>query len=613
MNTKNKFLLMVTLMLAALATATIVNVGLNFREFAINAAVAKAKLTANIVKDGLTAHMVNHIMDKRKYFLNTITQNNEVKNLWIARGQNVIEQYGKGFSYENARDEIDREVLGSGKMVKKVTETPDTAELRITIPYIAQSTAQVSCLECHSVNDGAILGAISMEFDINSVRNASTLTIAKIFGINVIFIFIALLVLNHYIKPYMELFSNLRDGIKKAHSGDFSHRFETRVSGEGKDVAEQINTLFHKMQETFGEIKHSLSTFVTKSNLACSDPLFEAKIIIKELADIYKFKKTIELDDTKELVYERITTVLQTKYDIHNFSFYEIDRINKTREAIYISHKSYCNTNVDKNVNLCRAYRTDTDIISTDFPDLCTSCHHNESRYICIPFDISDEVSLTLNVVVDNASNFEDIAMSVSSIKNYIEAAKPVIESKILTDKLRDTTLRDGMTGLYNRRFLEQFIDKLAKQALRNDTKYSVLMLDIDYFKMVNDTYGHDMGDVVIKALSEVIRTSIREADLAVRYGGEEFVILLHNATPEGSLSVAQKIHDEFNKRKFNVNGEVIQKTISIGISQFPDDANSIWKAIKYADTALYYAKEHGRDQVIEFKQEMFEGEGDNF
>ncbi len=613
MNTKNKFLLMVTLMLAALATATIVNVGLNFREFAINSAVDKAKLTANIVKDGLTSHMVNGFMDKRKYFLDTITQNNEVKKLWIARGENVIEQYGKGFSYENARDEIDREVLASGKIIKKITETPDTVSLRITIPYKADSTAKVSCLECHNVNDGAILGAISMKFDINGIRNAGTLTILKIFGINVLFIFIALLFLNHYIKPYMELFSNLREGIQKAHGGDFSHRFDTRVSGEGKEVADQINTLFHKMQETFGEIKHSLTTFVTKSNLGCSDPLFEAKIIIKELADIYKFKKTIELDDTKDLVYERITTVLQTKYDIHNFSFFEIDRTNKTRDAIYISHKSYCDANVDKNVDLCRAYRTDTDIISTDFPNLCSSCHHNEDEYICIPFDINDEVSLTLNIVVEDASKFEDINMNITSIKNYIEAAKPVIESKILTDKLRETTLRDGMTGLYNRRFLEQFIDKLAKQALRNETVYSVLMLDIDYFKMVNDTYGHDVGDRVIKSLSDVIKGSIRDADLAIRYGGEEFVVLLYNSTKEGSLVVAQKIHDEFNKMKFDINGETLQKTISIGVAQFPEDANSIWKAIKFADTALYYAKEHGRNQVIEFKLEMFDGEGENF
>ena len=134
-------------------------------------------------------------------------------------------------------------------------------------------------------------------------------------------------------------------------------------------------------------------------------------------------------------------------------------------------------------------------------------------------------------------------------------------------------------------------------------------MLDIDYFKMVNDTYGHDIGDIVIKGLSEVLSKNIRGSDLAIRYGGEEFVILLHNSTLEGSLEVAEKIHKEFNRQKFQIGQEVLQKTISIGVAQFPSDAASIWKCIKFADTALYYAKEHGRNQVIKFVPEMFEGE----
>jgi diguanylate cyclase (GGDEF)-like protein len=136
------------------------------------------------------------------------------------------------------------------------------------------------------------------------------------------------------------------------------------------------------------------------------------------------------------------------------------------------------------------------------------------------------------------------------------------------------------------------------------------MMLDIDYFKIVNDTYGHDAGDTIIKGLSEVINETIRKADLAIRYGGEEFVVLLHNATRDGALEVAQKIHDKFNERKFRVgSAETIQKTISIGLAHFPEDADSIWKVIKFADTALYEAKNTGRNQVIEFKSEMFESE----
>ena len=608
MNTKNKFLLMVTLMLAALATATIVNVSLNFREFAINAAIDKANLTANIVKDGLTSHMVNGFMDKRKYFLDTIMDNSDVKKLWIVRGKNVSDQYGKGFSYENPHDQIDTQVLTDGKMYQKVSESADTVQLRITIPYKATGTARASCLECHHVNDGDTLGAISMVFDIDNVRNASTLTILKIFGINVLFIGIALLVLNYFVSPYMTLFSNLREGIHKAHSGDFSYRFETTVSGEGKEVTNQINTLFSKMQETFGEIQESLTTFLTQSNLTCTDPLYEAKTIIKELSDIYKFKKTIELDESKESVYGRIVSVLKSKYDVQHFSFFEIDKAHKTRNAIHVTHLNLCDPSVDKNAQLCRAFRTDTETISKDFNDLCENCH-NENDYICIPFDIDESISLVINIIIEDPREFERINNTTRSIQNYLEAAKPVIESKILTEKLRDTTLRDGMTSLYNRRFLEQFIDKLVQQATRDNTSYSVMMLDIDYFKMVNDTYGHDVGDIVIKGLADVIKKSVRGADLAIRYGGEEFLILLYKATKEGSLEVAKKIHDEFNKLKFQIQHETLQKTISIGVAQFPSDANSIWKAIKFADTALYYAKENGRDQVVEFKTEMFEGE----
>jgi diguanylate cyclase (GGDEF)-like protein len=596
-------------MLAALTTATIVNVGLNFRDFAINSALDKASLTANIVKDGLTSHMVNGMMDKRQYFLETIADNNDIKKLWIVRGEKVSNQFGAGFSYEHPHDAIDTKVLSSGMMTKEIIESADNVKLRITIPYIAQSTPKISCVQCHNVQDGDTLGAISMEFDIDAIRNASTMTILKIFGINVLFIFIALFVLNYFVSPYMELFSNLRDGIKKAHSGNFSHRFTTRVSGEGKEVTEQINTLFHKMEETFGEIKHSLATFMTKSNLSCSDPLFEAKIIIKELADIYKFKKTIELDNSKEKIYERLITISKEKYEITNFSIHEIDKHTKARTLIYATDKVICSPLVNKNADLCRAFRTGTEVVSTDFPNLCDSCKEIEGEYICIPFSISDEMSMTLNIIASDPSQLGVFNMHSQTIHNYLEAAKPVIESRILTDKLRDTTLRDGMTGLYNRRFLEQFIDKLGKQALRDDTKYSVLMLDIDYFKMVNDTYGHDVGDIVIKGLADAITSSIRDSDLAIRYGGEEFLILLHNSTIEGSLEVANKIHDAFNTKKFQIGSEVLQKTMSIGVAQFPSDATSIWKCIKFADTALYFAKEHGRDQVVGFKDDMFVGD----
>ncbi|MDQ7068147.1 MAG: GGDEF domain-containing protein [Sulfurimonas sp.] len=176
--------------------------------------------------------------------------------------------------------------------------------------------------------------------------------------------------------------------------------------------------------------------------------------------------------------------------------------------------------------------------------------------------------------------------------------------------KLRDTSLRDAMTGLYNRRFLEEFIDTLMSQATREKNSYSVMMLDVDFFKMVNDTYGHDIGDKVIVEIGKLLLGSIREADLAIRYGGEEFIIMLHNASKEGALQVAQKIHQAFAALVFEVgNGETIHKTLSIGIARFPEDGDTIWKCIKYADTALYVAKTTGRNKIVEYTKEMSEME----
>jgi diguanylate cyclase (GGDEF)-like protein len=200
----------------------------------------------------------------------------------------------------------------------------------------------------------------------------------------------------------------------------------------------------------------------------------------------------------------------------------------------------------------------------------------------------------------------DDIHQNITSIENYLEAAKPVIESKILMEQLRDSSLRDGMTKLYNRRFLEEFIDKVMNQTMRENGTYSVLMIDIDFFKLVNDNYGHDAGDIVIKGLANILNANIRSADLAIRYGGEEFLVLLHNATDDGAMSVASKIQSDFNSTKFVVDTESIQKTLSIGVSIFPTDADSIWKVIKYADTALYEAKNTGRNKVVRFSKEMF-------
>lgn len=613
MTPKSKLLFIVAILLLSLGLAIIVNVSLNFRDYSIKNAIEKSNLTAAIVKDGLTSHMLNGTMDKREYFLEQISHNNNaINSLWLVRSQNVIDQYGEGFNNETIRDAIDAKVIETGEMITKITEHTNNIILRVTIPYKATTTiSSANCLQCHNVQRGDTLGAISMKFDITNMRNNGLLTVFKILGINLVFIVIVLFLINHYVTPYIKLFSNMQEGITKAYSGDFTHEFKSSVKGDAKEIVLQLNTLFKKMQETFGDIKYNLATFIPKGSVASSDPLYEANAIIGELSDIYKFKKTIEHDTTKEVVYERIMSILKNKYKLLSFAFYEIDVKSSTRKLINETDGfSICDSIVNDDALLCRAQRTKTDVVSTEFVNLCQTCHPEGMHYICIPFSINKDNTLVISITTKDESEISRINSQIPNIKNYLEAAKPVIESRMLMAKLKDTSLRDAMTGLYNRRFLEEFIDQIMSQAHRENETYSVLMLDVDFFKKVNDTYGHDVGDKVIVAIGKLLNDNIRDADLAIRYGGEEFVVLLHNATEKGTQAVASKIHSAFANFIFDLgSGETLQKTMSIGIAKFPKDGDTIWKCIKFADTALYVAKTTGRNKIVNYKAEMSESE----
>jgi diguanylate cyclase (GGDEF)-like protein len=613
MNSNKKLLIIVAAMLLFLMSAVVINVSINFRDYSFKSALDKANSTAMFVKDGLTAHMVDGTIDKREFFLHNIRNHKNINDLWVIRGENVNQQFGNGFANEKPRDAMDKQVLQTGKMHYQLNETSDKATIRVTIPYIATAYGTPNCLECHNAKEGDVLGAISMEFDIMDARYEGISTITKIVVINLIFLVIALFLINYFFKPITNLFNELENMIKLAHQGDFSKRITLKTnSTDNKAIMDQMNNLFDKLESTFKDIKDSLAIFVSKSNISYDSPIQEAKEIIHELSDIYKFKKTIELDKDDHDIITRISSVLEHKFQIENYKIYIIKKDVEER-ILEVAHgdSSMCDcSSIDTNSTLCRAYRTGIEVSSVDFNNICQYCQTKENvHYLCIPFDINNEISMVISIFSDDLQQFHTIQTITMNIKNYLDAAKPVLESKYLMKKLEESSLKDGLTGLYNRRFLESFIEKFTKQADRANLSYAILMIDIDYFKMVNDTYGHDVGDMVIKELSYILKTTIRGSDIAIRYGGEEFLVLLYNPEKSKVMEIATKIAIKFKDIEFQTDKESFRKTLSIGISYFPQQADSIWKAIKFADTALYKAKESGRDKIVEFTPDMYSGD----
>lgn len=165
-------------------------------------------------------------------------------------------------------------------------------------------------------------------------------------------------------------------------------------------------------------------------------------------------------------------------------------------------------------------------------------------------------------------------------------------------DILHRLAIRDGLTGLYNHREFHRLLRQEVERSKRSQEVLSLLMIDIDHFKVFNDTYGHKQGDKVLKLISRLIRGQIRNIDLSARYGGEEFAVILPGATAEEAAVIAERIRASVATEPLILSGEVVQLSVSIGVAELYSKAKDAAALVDAADKALYAAKRTGRDRV---------------
>lgn len=159
---------------------------------------------------------------------------------------------------------------------------------------------------------------------------------------------------------------------------------------------------------------------------------------------------------------------------------------------------------------------------------------------------------------------------------------------------LKSLSQIDTLSGLYNRRFMNQRIEEEISKYKRYETPFSILLVDVDFFKKINDNYGHDKGDLVIKKISTLMQQNTRDTDINARWGGEEFLILVPNSNLEGALTLANNLKQIIEKTNFETKEKI---TVSIGVSTFNENLNQE-ELLKLADNALYKAKNNGRNKV---------------
>lgn len=599
---------------------------ISFREQGIRYALSKANTVASIVRDGLTSLMVMGVIKDRESYIKRLERVKGVTNIHIVRGEAVDKQFGPGLPTEQPIDNLEKLVLLTGKPIYKIYETPSKVLVRDIIPYKASNKGLVNCLQCHEVQNGQVLGAIDITLDVTDIRYKAFLVM-----LTTLLIFVGLFgALSYSIfrfsKPYIDMFNKLIKSFGSLQEGRFE---EAKIRGDSMlennetiDEAGKLVISFNKMidilHNALNSIHQKTFTLIGYDVMNSGNTIKDTDKIVTELANIYKFKKTIEKDNSKEDIYERLRLILEHYMSLDKFSLYEVSYDKMKLIFVNGTDKLWCKDDILKDNNCCRAYRTGADVDSNEFPNVCKCFikEYNEFQkqedsleYYCIPIYLNGHVHNVLQIVYEHYMK-DFVNMMIPYIKGYLDEAIPVMESKLLMEKLKEQSIRDQLTGFYNRRYIEEAIDPILNNAKRKGETIGILILDIDHFKEVNDTYGHDAGDLVLKSVAQAIKESIRESDIPIRFGGEEFLVLLTNIKPGESENIAEKIRKNVENKVISLpNKTTLKKTISIGVSEIPTDTDKFWQAVKFADVALYKAKESGRNKVVRYQKDMWQEE----
>jgi two-component system, cell cycle response regulator len=183
-----------------------------------------------------------------------------------------------------------------------------------------------------------------------------------------------------------------------------------------------------------------------------------------------------------------------------------------------------------------------------------------------------------------------EVARRIVELHRQVQAKNRLLEEMALTDAL---------TGLPNRRAIDIWAPRQLSAAARHNFPFWAVMTDLDFFKKVNDTFGHDAGDTALKTFSEILTANTRQSDMCARLGGEEFLVMMTHANKEGAMSVVERIRKQFENTKFAFGKDTITATASFGVAGFlginPPDWNAL---VSRADTALYAAKHNGRNRI---------------
>jgi diguanylate cyclase (GGDEF)-like protein len=364
-------------------------------------------------------------------------------------------------------------------------------------------------------------------------------------------------------------------------------------------------TQFHQQQEIAR--RKAAQQQLTASHQKVGRLLDDARRQTSEITQISELASLLQACSTREEVFRLVPERLHSLFPGGSGC---ISLLNESRNRVEsVAHWGNCSTGQIFLPEECWALRRGCAHTHPGGPS-SPRCSHllGEGASVCIPLTANGSAIGTLSVQNDNVlSPASDSDPDSNSFARCLQLATAVSEhialavaNLSLRESLRLQAVRDPLTGLYNRRYMQEFLDRELHSARRKRRPLAVMMLDLDNFKRYNDTFGHSAGDRALAAVGETLLRCVRAEDVACRYGGEEFAIIL----PECSLQQATVRGEEIRKRlgeyRVQPDGHATDAlTVSIGVAAFDETTDRVDLLLKFADDALYQAKREGRDRVV--------------
>jgi diguanylate cyclase (GGDEF)-like protein len=383
---------------------------------------------------------------------------------------------------------------------------------------------------------------------------------------------------------------------------------------DGFEKGEGIKELDINANDEFSELNRSLVTM--SESLYCTKMSLNTEV--RRLKNLMQFSRLVGEEISEKDCYSILIIFLSKNCYLDKIVVVSFNNSENIAEILLtydskdgelpVGASSQSHLKVINNVRLCRALRSGRKFIvrdvESDYRCPYEEVSQDKGSYACFPVITGSAVLGWIHLSNYNKDHFtEELCFTIES---YINTMAPAINSIRLLNTHRKMSILDPLTGLYNRRFLEEVLERQIAIAERYEQSLSVIMIDIDHFKTFNDSHGHAFGDNALKLVSKIILMTVREADTVARYGGEEFIVVLPNTELNVTCILAEKLRAAIEQCTItNNNGISEGVTISLGVSSYPSIAYTMEELIESSDNALYQSKMKGRNMVTSAKRDM--------